>query len=38
MQLLGHSSPDGIKKTLYPDLTNVTSAKEIIKQVIVEVK
>lgn len=36
LKLIGHSSPDGSSGNLYPDLSEITTAREIVKQVVVE--
>lgn len=38
MQMIGHSSPDGSNGELYTDLSKLTSAKEIVKEITITIK
>lgn len=38
MQLIGHSSPDGSDGKLYTDLSKLTSAKQIVKEITIKIQ
>jgi hypothetical protein len=38
LQLIGHSSPDGSQGNIYSDLSGITSADKIVKEIIIKIK
>lgn len=35
--IVGHSSPDGSDGNIYPDLTKITSALEIVEKIVITI-